>query len=239
MAELLLGGQRTGRDHTVKDPDPGKAFPGGEIYLSIPGLGDLIAARVAGEIGEHIPSSTAPPVCSATQGPPRSPADPARAISWSPAGWRTTTTSAPPPLVAGGAFVVAADRAQLPAEIPVWDQRLAEHLPGARARAGRQGPRCADDVAAARALAHPAQAAQASHEELVEFARHGRHGWPEALVDAEFTVIPVNPDVVARRRGPARKKDDAEDARICCLLALDRHAAVRSGELLQEGTDLG
>jgi hypothetical protein len=23
MAELLLGGRRTGRDHTVKDPDPG------------------------------------------------------------------------------------------------------------------------------------------------------------------------------------------------------------------------
>ena len=54
MAELLLGGPRTGRDHTVKDPDPGKAFPGGEIYLSMPGLGDLLAARVAGEIGEHI-----------------------------------------------------------------------------------------------------------------------------------------------------------------------------------------
>ena len=54
MAELLLGGRRTGRDHTVKDPDPGKAFPGGEIYLSMPGLGDLLAARVAGEIGEHI-----------------------------------------------------------------------------------------------------------------------------------------------------------------------------------------
>ncbi|MDA8281993.1 MAG: transposase, partial [Actinomycetota bacterium] len=27
----------------------------------------------------------------------------------------------------------------------------------------------------------------------------------------------------ARRRNPARKKDDAEDARIACLLALDRH----------------
>jgi transposase len=54
MAELLLGGPRTGRDHTVTDPDPGKAFPGGEIYLSMPGLGDLLAARIAGEIGEHI-----------------------------------------------------------------------------------------------------------------------------------------------------------------------------------------
>jgi transposase len=54
MGELLLGGPRTGRDHTVKDPDPGKAFPGGDIYLSFPGLGDRLAARVAGEIGEHI-----------------------------------------------------------------------------------------------------------------------------------------------------------------------------------------
>ena len=53
MGELLLGGPRTGRDKTVKDPDPGKAFPGGEIYLSFPGLGDRLAARVAGEIGDH------------------------------------------------------------------------------------------------------------------------------------------------------------------------------------------
>jgi hypothetical protein len=60
MAELLLGGPRTGRDKTVKDPDPGKAFPGGEIYLSFPGLGDRLAARVAGEIGEHIDQFDAP-----------------------------------------------------------------------------------------------------------------------------------------------------------------------------------
>jgi transposase len=60
MAELLLGGPRTGRDHTVKDPDPGKAFPGGEIYLSMPGLGDRLAARVAGEIGEHITQFDSP-----------------------------------------------------------------------------------------------------------------------------------------------------------------------------------
>ena len=54
-----------------------------------------------------------------------------------------------------------------------------------------------------------------------------RHGLlVEALLDAGFTLLPVNPDLVARRRGPARKKDDAEDARICCLLALDRHAAL-------------
>jgi hypothetical protein len=54
MGELLLGGPRPGRDHTVKDPDPDNRFPGGEIYLSFPGLGDRLAARVAGEIGEHI-----------------------------------------------------------------------------------------------------------------------------------------------------------------------------------------
>src|SRR5262249_5217296 len=48
----------------------------------------------------------------------------------------------------------------------------------------------------------------------------------------------VNPQLVSRRRGPARKKDDAEDARICCLLALDRHAGLRRliphGELAGE-----
>lgn len=55
-----------------------------------------------------------------------------------------------------------------------------------------------------------------------------RHGvLVEALVDAGFTVLPVNPDLVARRRGPARKKDDAEDARICCLLALDQFLELR------------
>jgi transposase len=55
-----------------------------------------------------------------------------------------------------------------------------------------------------------------------------RHGsLVEQLTDAGFTVLPVNPDLVARRRGPARKKDDAEDARICCVLALDRYTALR------------
>jgi transposase len=55
-----------------------------------------------------------------------------------------------------------------------------------------------------------------------------RHGLlVERLVDVGYTVLPVNPGLVARRRGPARKKDDAEDARIACLLALDRHAALR------------
>jgi hypothetical protein len=65
-----------------------------------------------------------------------------------------------------------------------------------------------------------------------------RHGLlVEALLDAGFAVVPVNPDLVARRRGPARKKDDAEDARICCLLALDRHAALKT--LLPHGEIAG
>jgi len=66
-----------------------------------------------------------------------------------------------------------------------------------------------------------------------------RHGLlVEALVDAGYTVLPVNPDLIARRRGPARKKDDAEDARIACLLALDRFTGLRTlvpyGELAGE-----
>ncbi len=56
-----------------------------------------------------------------------------------------------------------------------------------------------------------------------------RHGLlVERLLDAGFTVLPVNPDLIARRRGPARKKDDPEDARIACLLALDRFTQLRA-----------
>jgi len=55
-----------------------------------------------------------------------------------------------------------------------------------------------------------------------------RHGMlVERLVDAGYAVVPVNPDLVARRRGPAKKKDDAEDARIACLIALDRFEVLR------------
>lgn len=66
-----------------------------------------------------------------------------------------------------------------------------------------------------------------------------RHGLlVEALVDAGFTVLPVNPDLIARRRGPAKKKDDAEDARIACLIALDQFLDLRKliphGELAGE-----
>lgn len=49
----------------------------------------------------------------------------------------------------------------------------------------------------------------------------------ERLLDAGFTVVPVNPDLIARRRGPAKKKDDAEDARIACVIALDRFERLR------------
>jgi Transposase len=58
--ELLPGAPRTGRDHTAKDPDPGKAFPGGEIHLSMPGLGDRLAARAAGQAGGHHEQFTTP-----------------------------------------------------------------------------------------------------------------------------------------------------------------------------------
>lgn len=55
-----------------------------------------------------------------------------------------------------------------------------------------------------------------------------RHGLlVEAFLDAGFVVLPVNPALVARRRGPARKKDDTEDARIACLLGLDRFASLK------------
>jgi hypothetical protein len=60
MGELLLGSARYGRAKQPKEPDPGKAIPGGDIYLSFPGLGDILAARVAGEIGDHIEQFTAP-----------------------------------------------------------------------------------------------------------------------------------------------------------------------------------
>ena len=59
----------------------------------------------------------------------------------------------------------------------------------------------------------------------------------ERLVDAGYVVVPVNPDLVARRRGPAKKKDDAEDARIACLIALDRFERLRP--LIPHGEEAG
>ncbi|MDQ3453253.1 MAG: IS110 family transposase, partial [Actinomycetota bacterium] len=65
-----------------------------------------------------------------------------------------------------------------------------------------------------------------------------RHGLlVERLVDAGFTVLPVNPDLIARRRGPAKKKDDAADARIACRLALDRFTDLRA--LVAHGEQAG
>jgi transposase len=62
----------------------------------------------------------------------------------------------------------------------------------------------------------------------VRVVLESRHGLlVERLLDAGYVVVPVNPDLVARRRGPAKKKDDAEDARITCLLALDRFERLR------------
>lgn len=62
----------------------------------------------------------------------------------------------------------------------------------------------------------------------VRVALETKHGHlVEALVEAGYAVVPVNPDLVARRRGPARKKDDGEDARILCHMALDRHHVLR------------
>ena len=73
----------------------------------------------------------------------------------------------------------------------------------------------------------------------VRVVLEARHGLlVERLLDAGYVVVPVNPDLIARRRGPAKKKDDAEDARIACLLALDRFERLRPliprGELAGE-----
>jgi transposase len=73
----------------------------------------------------------------------------------------------------------------------------------------------------------------------VRVVLESRHGLlVERLLEAGYVVVPVNPDLVARRRGPAKKKDDAEDARIACLLALDRFERLRPliphGELAGE-----
>jgi transposase len=53
LAALLLGAPRHGRIRQPREDNPGQALPGGKIYLSFPGLGDRLAARVAGEIGDH------------------------------------------------------------------------------------------------------------------------------------------------------------------------------------------
>ena len=58
MGELLLGATRRGCNCQLPPSTEGQqrshGFPGGEIYLSFAGLGDRLADRVAGEIGDHI-----------------------------------------------------------------------------------------------------------------------------------------------------------------------------------------
>jgi transposase len=56
MGGLLLGPNRAGAagEREGRNDQPGKAFPGGEIYLSFPGLGARLSARITGEVGDHI-----------------------------------------------------------------------------------------------------------------------------------------------------------------------------------------
>jgi transposase len=92
----------------------------------------------------------------------------------------------------------------------VFDVRRVEHT-----------PRGVDDLVAHIARLEPDPAE-------VRVVLETRHGLlVERLLEAGYVVVPVNPDLVARRRGPARKKDDAEDARIACLLSLDRFERLR------------
>lgn len=68
---LLTGAQRRAWEKRISEllpgppgqlpeDQPGPAFPGGEIYLSFPGLGRRLAARIADEIGEHAGQFTTP-----------------------------------------------------------------------------------------------------------------------------------------------------------------------------------
>lgn len=82
-------------------------------------------------------------------------------------------------------------------------------------------PKAVDGLVAKIAVLEPDPA----EVRVVIEARHGM--LVERLVDAGYVVVPVNPDLVARRRGPAKKKDDTEDARIACLIALDRFERLR------------
>src|SRR3989442_15812740 len=73
----------------------------------------------------------------------------------------------------------------------------------------------------------------------VRVVLEARHGLlVERLGGAGYVVVPVNPDLVAPRPGPAKKKDDAEDARIARLLALDPFERLRPliphGELARQ-----
>lgn len=82
-------------------------------------------------------------------------------------------------------------------------------------------PRAVDALVANIAILEPDPA----EVRVVIEARHGM--LVERLAEAGYVVVPVNPDLIARRRGPAKKKDDTEDARIACLIALDRFERLR------------
>lgn len=92
----------------------------------------------------------------------------------------------------------------------VFDVARVEHMPGAIDALVVRIAAIESDPAEVRVVL------ETSHGMLVE-----------RLVDAGYVVVPVNPDLVARRRGPAKKKDDAEDARIACHIALDRFERLR------------
>ena len=97
----------------------------------------------------------------------------------------------------------------------MWLPSAARRRGGPDAPGGTQQP-------ALEALLEQLQALEPDPDQ-VRVVLETRHGLlVERLVEAGFVVVPVNPDLIARRRGPAKKKDDVEDARIACLLALDR-----------------
>ena len=93
MGELLLGAPRPGGPSSHQEDQPGQALPGGEIYLSFPGLGDRLAARVAGEIGDHPQQFESPNAlqCYAGKAPVTRRSGQEASWSWPP-GWPATAT---------------------------------------------------------------------------------------------------------------------------------------------------
>jgi hypothetical protein len=53
MGDLLLGVPRRGRVIQPREDEQRQSFPVDEPYLSFPGLGDRLAARIVGEIGDQ------------------------------------------------------------------------------------------------------------------------------------------------------------------------------------------
>jgi len=60
METLLLGPRPSRRAAAPAEATPGERIPGGEIDLSVPGLGVRLAARVAAEIGDHVKQFATP-----------------------------------------------------------------------------------------------------------------------------------------------------------------------------------